>query len=241
MMSSSTVVLVHGAFLDASGWWPVVLRLLDGGHRVLAPPVTGRSFRGDCDYIRTIVEHVDGEVLLVGHGYGAAVITVVGEAANVSGLLFIAGYALERGESIAEMRDLFAPAEASAHLVATVFPGEDGARRTELTVAPDQFARLLAQGLPADESGVLAVSQRPISDSVFAERASGAGWSVTPSWGVVATHDRLISPHLQRFGYRRAGCRAVRELDAPHLVTQTHAAEIVRFIDSILDEIETRG
>nr|WP_201469942.1 alpha/beta hydrolase [Microbacterium hydrocarbonoxydans] len=240
-MSSSTVILVHGAFLDASGWWPIVLRLLDRGHRVLAPPVSGRSFHSDCDYIRTIVERVGGSVLLVGHGYGAAVVTVAGDAPNVTGLLFIAGYALERDESIADMRALFAPDESSEHLVAAPFPGDDGGRRTELTVAPDQFARLLAQGLPSDESGVLAVSQRPVADSVFTEPASVVGWRATPSWGVVATEDRLILPQLQRFGYRRARCRAVMELDAPHLVTQTHAAEIVRFVDSILEEIGIHG
>lgn len=241
IMSTSTVILVHGAFLDASGWWPIVLRLLDGGHRVLAPSVSGRSFHRDCDYIRSLVERVDGEVLLVGHGYGAAIIAVAGAATNVTGLLFIAGYALEQGESIAEMRDLFAPDEASEHLVPAPFQGDDGAPHTEFTVAPDRFARLLAQGLPADEAGVLAVSQRPIAESAFTERASGASWRAKPSWGVVATEDRVVNPQLQRFGYRRAQCRAVTAFDAPHLVTQTHAAEIVRLIDGILAETVTYG
>lgn len=237
MMRTSTVILVHGAFLDASGWWPVVLRLLDGGHRVLAPAVIGRSFRGDCDYIRSFVERVDGEVLLVGHGYGAAVITVAGEAINVTGLLFIAGYALERGESIDELCSLFAPVEASAHLVPAPFRDRGGVRRTELTVAPDRFAHLLAEGMPSDESGVLAVSQRPIADSVFTERALGAAWRTKPSWGVVATEDRLVDPQIQRWGYRRAGCRTVTAIDGPHLITQTHAADIVRLIDGILLEV----
>jgi pimeloyl-ACP methyl ester carboxylesterase len=241
MMRTSTVVLVHGAFLDASGWWPVVLRLLDGGHRVLAPAVIGRSFHGDCDYIRSFVERVDGEVLLVGHGYGAAVITVAGGANNVTGLLFIAGYALERGESIDELCGRFAPAEASGHLASALFPDGDGTFRTELTVTPDRFARLLAEGLPSDESGVLAVSQRPIADSVFAERAMETAWRTKPSWGVVATEDRLVAPQVQRFGYRRAGCRTVTALDGPHLVTQTHATDIVRIIDGILREVASHG
>lgn len=241
MVSSSTVVLVHGAFLDASGWWPIVLRLLDAGHRVLAPPVIGRSFRGDCDYIRSFVERVDGEVLLVGHGYGAAVISVAGEANNVTGLLFIAGYALEQGESVAELCGRFAPAEASAHLAPALFPDDRGTLRTELTVTPDRFALLLAEGLPSDESGVLAVSQRPIADSVFVERATGTAWRTKPSWGVVATEDRLVAPQVQRFGYRRAGCRTVTALDGPHLVTQTHAADIVRLIDGVLREVASHG
>ncbi|WP_431072315.1 alpha/beta hydrolase [Microbacterium phyllosphaerae] len=241
MTATSTVVLVHGAFLDASGWWPVVLRLLDAGHRVLAPAVVGRSFHGDCDYIRAFVERVDGEVLLVGHGYGAAVITVAGEANNVTGLLFIAGFALDRGESIDELCSLFAPTEASAHLAPALFPDDGGTVRTELTVAPDRFAHLLAEGLPSDESGVLAVSQRPIADSVFAERALQAAWRTKPSWGVVATEDRMVDPQVQRFGYRRAGCRTVMALDGPHLVMQTHAADIVGLIDGILREVATHG
>jgi pimeloyl-ACP methyl ester carboxylesterase len=241
MTSSTTVVLVHGAFTDASSWWPVVLRLLGSGHRVLAPPVIGRSFDGDCEYIRTFVERIDGQVLLVGHGYGAAVVTVAGNAANVTGMLFIAGYALEQGESIGEMRDSFAPAEVSKHLVPAMFHDDNGMPGTEITVSVEKFPHLLAEGLPADETSVLAVSQRPISVSVLSERANGEAWRAKPSWGVVSTEDLTVNPDLQRFGYRRARCREVAAFDAPHLVTQTHAAEIVRFIEAILGEIAADG
>ncbi|MEV7608822.1 alpha/beta hydrolase [Microbacterium sp. NPDC089320] len=241
MTRTRTVVLVHGAFVDASGWWPIVLRLLDEGRTVLAPPVSGRSFLGDCDYIRSLVERIDGDVLLVGHGYGAAVISVAGDATNVTGLLFIAGYVPDEGECIADLCDLFAPVEASDHLVSAQFTDDVGAHRAELTVEPDRFARLLAEGLPADEAGVLAVSQHPIVDTVFTERATGAAWRSTPSWGVVATEDRTVSPQAQRFGYRRARCRAVLSYEAPHLVTQTHAAEIVGLIDDILAETVIHG
>ncbi|MFE1646115.1 alpha/beta fold hydrolase [Microbacterium sp. P01] len=240
MTASTTVVLVHGAFTDASTWWPVVLRLLGAGHRVLAPPVIGRSFHADCDYIRAFVERLEGSVLLVGHGYGAAVVTVAGHAANVKGLLFIAGYVPEREESIEAMNDLFAPAEASQHLVAATFQG-DGASGTEITIAIDQYPYLMAEGLPDDETAVLAVSQRPISVAALAERAATDAWRTTPSWGVVATEDRAVSPELQRFGYQRARCREVAAFHGPHLVIQTHAAEIVRFIAAIVREIAADG
>jgi pimeloyl-ACP methyl ester carboxylesterase len=237
MTERATVVLVHGAFVDASSWWPVVLRLLGSGHRVLAPAVGGRSLDGDGRYIRNFAERVGGPVLLVGHGYGAAVVTVAGGARNVVGLLFIAGYALEQGESIAQIRDAFAPTAISQHLVPAMFYGDDGEPGTEITVAVDEFPRLLAEGLPEDEASVLAVSQRPMSVSVITERASGEARRTTPSWGVVSTEDLTISPDLQRFGYRRARCRDIAAFEAPHLVIQTHAAEIVRFIDDILREI----
>lgn len=237
MTTGTTVVLVHGAFTDASSWWPVVLRLLGAGHRVLAPPVFGRSFDGDCLYIRAFVERIDGEVLLVGHGYGAAVITVAGAASNVTGLLFVAGYAVERGESVGEMAGAFAAADVDEHLVPVMFRDESGWPGTEVTVAVPSFPAMLAEGLPADEASVLAVSQRPIAVSVLDERAPAAAWHAKPSWGVVSTEDRTVPPDVQLFGYRRAGCREVAAFDAPHLVTQTHAAEIVRFIETIIDEI----
>ena len=241
MTHSSTVVLVHGAFTDASSWWAVVMRLLGAGHRVLAPSVTGRSFEHDCDYVRTFVERLDGQVLLVGHGYGAAVVAVTGDAANVAGLLFVAGYVLERGESIAELRNAFVPDEISQHLVARLFRDQNGAPGTEITVSIDRFPHLLAQGLPADEATVLAVSQRPIAVSALHERASGEAWRTTPSWGVVAGEDLTIGPELQRFAYRRARCRSVVTLAAPHLVTQTHAPEIVGLIEDILSELASEG
>jgi pimeloyl-ACP methyl ester carboxylesterase len=237
MTAGTTVVLVHGAFTDASSWWPVVLRLLGAGHRVLAPPVFGRSFDGDCLYIRAFVERINGHVLLVGHGYGAAVVTVAGDASNVTGLLFIAGYALERGESIDEMRGSFAPAEVGEHLVPTMFRDDRGWPGTEVTVGVDDFPLMLAEGVPDDEASVLAVSQRPLSVSVLHERASSAAWHAKPSWGVVSAEDRTVNPDVQLLGYRRAGCRDVAAFDAPHLVTQTHAPEIVRFIEAILEEI----
>lgn len=234
MTQGSTVVLVHGAFTDASIWWPIVMRLQGGGHRVLAPGVTGRSFENDCDYIRTFVERLDGRVLLVGHGYGAAVVAVAGDAANVTGLLFVAGYVLQRGESILEMRDSFGPDEVARYFVAAPFRDQHGEAQTEVSVAIEQFARLLAHGLPADEASVLAVSQRPIAVSALRERASGEAWRTKPSWGVVAVDDLTIAPELQRFAYRRARCRTVLSLEAPHLVPQTHAPEIVMLIEDIL-------
>lgn len=237
MTARTTVVLVHGGFTDASGWWPMVLRLLGDGHPVRAPAISGRSFAGDCAYVLAFVERLDGPVLLVGHGYGAAVVSVAGSAGNVAGVLFIAGYALAGGESIAELSDGFAPAEVASHLVLAPYLDADGVTGTEISVEIDRFPLLLGEGLPADETSVLAVSQRPVSAAVFTERAPGGPPRSAPSWGVVATRDRAVPPGLQHFGYRRAGCREIASLDGPHLVIQTHAAELVRFVDGILEEI----
>jgi pimeloyl-ACP methyl ester carboxylesterase len=237
MTASPTVVLVHGAFTDASSWWAVVLRLLGSGHRVLAPPLTLRSLSDDSAYIEAFAERVDGPVLLVGHGYGAAVATVAGRARNVVGLMFISGYALERGESIGGLRDSFPAVEASRHFAEAPFDDGSGGSGTEITVEVDRFPSLVAEGLPADEASVLAVSQRPIAVSVLQEPAGDESWRTKPSWGVVSTNDLTVSPDLQRFVYRRARCRDVAAFPGPHLVTQTHAPDIVRFIQGALAEL----
>ncbi|MDQ0727865.1 alpha/beta fold hydrolase [Microbacterium sp. W4I20] len=227
-----TYVLVHGAFTDASCWWPITLRLLGSGHRVLAPPIMMRSFAGDCAYIRCVVDRIDGPVILVGHGYGGAVAAVAGASTQVVGLVFIDGYVLDAGENIAELRELFPRADIARHLVAALFRDERDTVGTELSIDIPQFPFLVAEGLSDDEAQVLAVSQRPIAVAALSERAPTAAWRHRPTWGVVSLGDRTIHPDLQRFGCRRAQARRILELDAPHLVMRTHPTEIV---DLLLD------
>jgi len=222
-----TYVLVHGAFTDASCWWPITLRLLGDGHRVLAPPVVMRSFAGDCAYIRAVVERAEGAIILVGHGYGAAVAAVAGSSSSVAGMVFVNGYVLDGGESVMGLRDLFPRADIDRHLVASVFRDENESVITELSIDIGQFPFLVADGLSDDEAHVLAVSQRPIAVTALSERAPEVAWRHKPSWGVVSDGDRTIHPDLQRFGCRRARARRILELDAPHFVMRTHPSQIV--------------
>ena len=222
-----TYVLVHGAFTDASCWWPITLRLLGSGHRVLAPPVAMRSYAGDCAYLRCLVDRIEGPVILVGHGYGAAVASVAGASSNVVGLVFINGYVLDGGESVTELRDLFPQVEITRYLVATLFRDETDSVATELSVDIDQFPSLVADGVAEDEAQVLAVSQRPIAVTALSERAPSASWRHKPTWGVVSDADRTIHPDLQRFGCRRAQARRILESGRTAFVTRTHPAEIV--------------
>ncbi|MBZ4486960.1 alpha/beta hydrolase [Microbacterium sp. cx-55] len=239
MSSRVTYVLVHGAFTDASCWWPIALRLLGSGCRVLAPPVSMRSLADDGGYIRRIARGVEGPVILVGHDYGAAVVAVAGSASNVAGTVFVNGYVPDSGESIAELRDLFPAAEAIPHLVAS--PLSDGQECTELSVDIDRFPLLVAEGVSDDEAQVMAVSQRPIAVSALTERAAAVAWRGLPTWGVVSAADRVIHPELQRFGCRRALARRILELDAPHLVMHTHPAPIVDLLLDAATEIESRA
>ena len=230
MSSTPTIVLVHGAFADAGSWTPVTRALLDQGFRVVVPPVLNRSLTGDAAYVRSVVEAIDGPVLLAGHSYGGAVITVAGAAENVVGLVFVAGYALAEGESLGELQGGFPDSDLAAHLVYTPYPVEGGEPGTDVSVEVDAFPAVFAAGVPAEVATVLAVSQRPLSAVAFGEKAPVAAWRTKPSWGIVSAADHTINPDVERFGYERAGVRESVELDAPHLVMLTHAAEVADLI-----------
>jgi pimeloyl-ACP methyl ester carboxylesterase len=230
MTSEPTIVLVHGAFADAASWAPVTRSLLDAGHTVLAPPVPNRSLVGDSAYIRSFVEQIDGPVLLVGHSYGGAVITVAGVASNVVGLVYVSGYALDEGESLGELQGRFPDSDLAANLVYSPYPIDGAEPGTDVSVDVKAFPAIFAGGIPLETAEVLAVSQRPLAAAAFGEPASAAAWKTTPGWGIVSTADHTINPDVERFGYQRAGLRSVVEIDAPHLVMIARPAEVVAVI-----------
>lgn len=238
MTGSPTIVLVHGAFADAASWAPVTKLLLDQGHRVLVPPVSNRSLSGDAAYIKSFVEQIEGPVLLAGHSYGGAVCTVAGVAENVVGLVFVAAYALEEGESLGALQGGFPDSDLAANLVYAPYPAADGAESgTDVSVAVDAFPAVFAGGLDPETAKVLAVSQRPLSAVAFGEPATAAAWKTKPSWGIVSSADHTINPDVERFGYQRAGVRSVIEIDGPHLVMQTHPAEVAAVITDAATEL----
>lgn len=232
-----TVILVHGAFADAASWAPVTERLLAQGIPVLVPPVYNRSLAADAASVRAVAESVDGPVLLAGHSYGGAVITVAGAAENVVGLVYVAGYALDEGESLGQLQGGFPDSDLAAHLVYSPFPVEGAEPGTDVSVEIDAFPAIFAAGVDPVRAQVFAVSQRPLAASAFAEPASVAAWKTTPGWGIVSTADHTINPDVERFGYQRAGLRKVVELDAPHLVMHTHPDEVTAVIAAALAEL----
>ncbi|WP_432571254.1 alpha/beta fold hydrolase [Kineococcus sp. SYSU DK005] len=235
-MTVPTVVLVHGAFADASSWAPVTAELLDRGLTVLVPPVYNRSLSADAASVRAVAEAVDGPVLLAGHSYGGAVVGVAGEAANVVGLVFVSGYALQEGESLGELQGRFPDSDLAANLVYQRFPVAGGEPGTDVSVAVDAFPAVFAAGVPEATARVLAVSQRPLAAAAFGEPAAAAAWRTKPSWGIVSSADRTINPDVERFGYERAGARKVVEIDAPHLVMQTHPVDVADVIAAAAHE-----
>jgi pimeloyl-ACP methyl ester carboxylesterase len=233
-----TILLIHGAFADSASWAPVTRLLLDAGHTVLVPPVPNRSLSGDAEYIRRFVEQIDGPVLLAGHSYGGAVITVAGVAENVVGLVYVSGYALTEGESLGQLQGGFPDSDLAANLVYQPYTLPDGSDGTDVSVKIDAFPAVFAAGVNQRVAEVLAVSQRPLSAIAFGEGASAAAWRTKPGWGIVSAADHTINPEVERFGYGRADLREVVEVEgAPHLVMHSHPERVVDVITKAVAEV----
>ncbi|GJF26347.1 MULTISPECIES: alpha/beta hydrolase [Streptomyces] len=226
-----TVVLVHGAFADASSYADVIPRLIARGLDVVAPAVPNRSLIGDATYVASIIRQIPGPVVLVGHSYGGAVITVAGTEDNVKALVYLAGYALEKGESLGELQGRFPDSDLAAALVYTPFPLEGSTGTgTDVSVQPDKFPAIFAADVDSRLAEVLAVSQRPLAAQAFADAAPAAAWKSKPSWGLVASSDHTINPDVERYGYQRAGMTTV-EVDSSHLVMLSHPERVVDLIE----------
>ncbi|MFE6887832.1 alpha/beta fold hydrolase [Streptomyces sp. NPDC057694] len=225
-----TVVLVHGAFADAASWSGVIAELQRDGIPVIAPPNPLRGLAADAAYIASVVAQIDGPVVLAGHSYGGALITVAGAAENVVGLVYVAAYVLEEGESLGELQGRFPASPLVSNLKQWTYPVADGEPAVEVTIAEDAFPAIFAADVPAETTTVLAVAQRPLAASAFEEKASAAGWRTTPSWAVIAGADQAINPEVERFGATRAGATVVEVDGASHAIAVSRPKEVAEVI-----------
>src|SRR6516162_4136796 len=214
IMPSPAIVLVHGAFADASSWRPVFDRLAGDGHTVLAPPNPLRGIPYDASFTASLIDQLEGPVVLVGHSYGGAVITVAGGSDKVAGLVYVAGVVPDEGESVNDLQGRF-PSLAMGPLVR---PTELSDGSVEISIDPARFPDVFAADLPADDAAFLAISQRPVSAAAFDDRATAAAWRAKPSWAVFGTGDRPLAPELHRFSYDRAGSRVTQVEGASHFL-----------------------
>jgi pimeloyl-ACP methyl ester carboxylesterase len=214
-----TVVLGHGAFTDASSWNGVIERLQAAGVQVMAPPNPLRGLSADSAYIRSFVEQIPGPVLLVGHSYTGAVISDAGtDAKNVVGLVFVAAFATDEGETVGAVAATSKDAILSPALVQLHYPvGDGGDTAVELGVDPARFAEVIAAGLPAEQTAVMAATQRPIAAVAFSEPCGPPAWKSLPSWAIVATGDKAAGADLVRSQAERAGA-AITEIEGPHVI-----------------------
>jgi pimeloyl-ACP methyl ester carboxylesterase len=213
-MPDPTILLVHGAFGDASSWRPVFDRLHDDGHTVIAAATPLRGVAADAAYLSAVIDQIDGPVVLAGHSYGGSVITVAGAAEKVVGLVYVAGFAPDEGETIADLQGRFPSLAMGNFLQPTPLP--DGA--VELTVDPRRFRDIFSADVPDADAAFMAHAQRPLLASAFEEPATAAAWRMKPSWAVFGTGDQPIAPQLHRFSYDRAGSMVTAVEGASHFV-----------------------
>ncbi|MFF9324903.1 alpha/beta fold hydrolase [Streptomyces sp. NPDC014776] len=229
-MTTPTVVLVHGAFADAGSWTGVIDHLQRHGIPVIAPPNPLRGLASDAAYIASVAAQIDGPVVLVGHSYGGALITVAGTADNVVGLVYVAAYVLEEGESLGELQGRFPLSPLVSNLKQWTYPGPDGEPAIEVTIAEEAFPSVFAADVPAGTTKVLAATQRPLAAAAFEEAASAAAWRTKPSWALVAAADEAINPEVERFGAKRAGATIVELEGASHAVAVSRPEEVADLI-----------
>jgi pimeloyl-ACP methyl ester carboxylesterase len=217
--ASPTVVLVHGAFADAGSWAPVVERLLAAGVKVQALVNPLRSLAGDSAYVASAIAQIPGPVLAVGHSYGGASITNAATGtANVVGLVFVAGFAPDEGESLGEIEGTSRDSALGPALLPAQFPTGSGTEpATELYVNPASFREVFAGDLPEAQAAVLGASQRPVAASAFDEKSGVPAWKTLPSWAVVATGDKAAGADVVLMMAKRANADIV-ELEGSHLI-----------------------
>ncbi len=190
-----TVVLVHGAFADSSGWNEVTERLQKRGYTVLAVSNPLRGLAADAEYVKSIVETIEGPVVLVGHSYGGAVITNAATGnPNVQSLVYVAAYALDAGERLIDANELGGGhSELAEHLVIRPYPGApDG--DADGYIDPAFFRELFAADLPKKQTAVMAASQRPAALQALFTPSGEPAWKTIPSWYVVASRTTPSRP-----------------------------------------------
>jgi len=227
-----TVVLVHGAFADASSWSGVVERLQDDGYPVRAVANPLRGVAADAAGVRAVVDSVEGPVVLVGHSYGGAVIgTAAAGDADVKALVYVAAFQPAVGESLADLTQHPVAHPAPALPLAPVpVTNADGSAGADLYLAQEEFRAAFAADVERDDAAVMAVSQRPLSAAAFSEASTQAAWADIPSWAVVATQDKAIGADLERFMAERAGSTVV-EVKASHAVAVSKPRAVTDVIE----------
>jgi pimeloyl-ACP methyl ester carboxylesterase len=225
--SNLTIVLVHGAFADASSFRALYDELLGEDVTMLVPqnPLRGVT-GGDAASLKGMIDEIDGPVLLVGHSYGGSVITAAGTADNVVGLVYISGFAPDEGENLTDLQSKFPPPGIIPYIVQHQLP-EGG---NEFTLAPDGFHESFCADIPADDAAFYAISQRPLAGVALTEAAPTPAWRGRPVWAVLPTADRCIDPGVHRFSYERMGAQITEVEGASHVVMISHPKEVAEVV-----------
>jgi pimeloyl-ACP methyl ester carboxylesterase len=226
-----TIVFVHGGWADSSGWNQEITNLDRRGYPVIAPANPLRGLASDAAYIRSVLQTISGPIVLVGHSYGGAVITnaAVG-VPNVKALVYIAAFAPDKGESLAQLVTLNPGTQiVPAALIERAYPIPGGGQGTDLYLKESVFREAFAADLPREITDQMQATQRPFSAEAFGAASGEPAWKTIPSWYMVARQDHAIPPATERFMAARAHATTV-EVNASHVPTISQPEATTRLI-----------
>ena len=224
MTEQPNVVLIHGAFADGSSWSAVVEALQSKGYDVTAPQFPLTSLADDVARLRQALAWKMGPSIVVGHSYGGQVMTALGaDTANVVGLVYIAGFGLDEGESIAVLGGDAPPAPALANLIVD----EKGFGR----LPEDDFVSHFAADVDPVQARVMHAAQQPVAMSVFEDVMGTPAWRSLPSWYLVAANDEAIAPDAERMFAERMGAETV-EVPSSHVAMVSHPDAVLELIEA---------
>jgi pimeloyl-ACP methyl ester carboxylesterase len=225
MRARPNIVLVHGAWADGSSWSSVIERLQAHGYHVTAPQFPLTSLADDVGRLRHVLALQDGPTVIAGHSYGGEVMTALGnDAPNVVGLVYIAAFGLDEGESLGGLLAQGPPTPALAHQSVD----EEGF----VWLTEDDFVTHFAGDVDPVKAKVLYAVQQPLSTSVLSDVVMNVpGWKSLPSWYMIAQDDQALPPDAQRMFAKRMGANTV-EVPSGHLAMVSHPAEVVKLAET---------
>ncbi|HLX20232.1 MAG TPA: alpha/beta hydrolase [Gaiellaceae bacterium] len=229
MSGRPNIVLVHGAWADGSCWSGVIERLQADGFQVRAPQFPLTSLADDVARLRQVLAFQNGPTIVVGHSYGGQIMTAMGtDTPNVAGLVYIAAFALDEGESLGGLLSQGPPTAALAHLFTDA--------RGFGWLSEDDFVDHFAGDVDSIRAHVLYAVQQPLASSAFTDVMGGPAWKALPSWYLVATNDEAIPPDAERMFASRMGATTV-EVPSSHVAMVSHPQEVADLVEKAAESV----
>ena len=231
MSTRPNIVLVHGAWADGSSWNAVIERLQSDGYNVTAPQFPESSLAADVARLRQVLARQDGPAIVAGHSYGGQIMTALGtDAPNVAGLVYIAAFGLDEGESIGALAAQGPPTPALAHL--------DIDKQGFAWVPEDDFVHHFAADIDPITARVMYAVQQPLATSIFEDVMGAPAWKSHPSWFMVANGDQAIPPDAERQFAARMGATTV-EVPTNHVAMVSHPEDVLQLIKTAAEAVQS--
>ncbi|AKP32443.1 alpha/beta fold hydrolase [Yersinia aleksiciae] len=229
MATKLNIVLVHGAWADGSQWRNIIPALHAMGHRVIAIQNPLTSLADDVERTIKLTTALYGPTLLIGHSYGGMVITQVGHLQNVVGMVYLAAFAPDAGESLSSLFALRKPPIGAAY----IRPDDNGF----LWIDTDKFHENMCQDVDENEALVMALVQKPLAARAFTDKSAQPAWRVKPCWYQVSTEDRMLPVETQRGFAKRIQAQKIIELPASHASHISHPQQIIALIADAVNAV----